>query len=289
MLITSIIFSKDRPLQLDLCLKSIHKNLQSSTRNIVIYKCSNDKYQEAYDELQSTYENVEFWPQGKSLLRDIYHSILTESDNEFFCFFVDDCIVYRNTNIDKETITNMFNDDAICCISLRLGTNVNKRSHQGVFFSDEIGQHAFHSKEWVMCSKTSVRYGNYWSYSLSVDGHIFRKSDMYKMVNELIHISKLYDNDKEWKNTPNTFEAQLQRFWTVTPNIMICPVISAVVNSPNNKTQNSHPNQHGEVYSYDQDSLLELFLSGKRINIEKLEIKDVECPHKEIDILKGLS
>lgn len=288
-MITSIIFSKDRPLQLDLCLQSINKNLKSSTRNIVIYKCSNEKYQASYDGLRIAYPNVEFWPQGKSLLRDIHHSILTESENELFCFFVDDCIVYRNVSIDKETTTNMFNDDAVCCISLRLGTNINKRSHQGVFFPDEIGKHAFLSKEWVMCSKTSVRYGNYWSYSLSVDGHIFRRNDMYKMVNELIHVSKLYNNDKDWKNTPNTFEAQLQRFWTVTPNIIICPTISAVVNSPNNKTQNSHPNQHGEVYSYDQDSLLKLFLSGKRIDIEKLEIKDIECPHKEIDILKGLS
>jgi len=288
-LITSIIFSKDRPLQLDLCLQSVNKNLKSSTRNIVIYKCSNEKYQASYDGLRAAYPDVEFWPQSKSLLKDIHHCILTESNNDYVCFFVDDCIVYRETDIDKNTINDIFKNDAVCCISLRLGMNINQRSHDNHFFPDIIGNHEFINRYWLMCSKTSVRYGNYWSYSLSVDGHIFRKKDMYEMVNELIHVSKIHKEEKNWITTPNQFESQLQRFWTITSNVMACPYVSSVVNSPNNKTQESHNNRHGDFYSYNQLELLNTFLSGKRIDLAKLDIKDINCPHTEIDILKGLS
>ncbi len=285
-MITSIIFSKDRPLQLDLCLQSIYKNLKSSTRNIVIYKCSNERYQASYDGLRTAYPDVEFWPQGKSLLKDVYHSILTESNNGYVCFFVDDCIVYRDPNINIGILDSVFYNEDVCCMSLRLGFNINQRTHGNMLFQDQIHQHQVINKEWVAFPKTSVAYGNYWSYSLSVDGHIFRKHDMQKMVNELIYISDLY---KEWKNTPNTFEAELQRFWTISPPIMICPIQSCVVNSPNNKVQESHNNTSGDLYSYDQEELLNIFLSGKRIDLDKLDIKDINCPHTEIDILKGLS
>lgn len=286
-MITSIIFSKDRPLQLDLCLKSIEENLKVSNRNIVIYKCSNGKYQSAYEELSKSHRDVEFWPQSKSIFKDIYHSILTESDNEFICFFVDDCIVYNNVYLDEKTLRQFQNGTSnFSCISLRLGQNICERSHEGVTFPD-VPVSIVYSEcgGWMAINKTNNLYGSYWSYSLSVDGHIFRKKDMEDMIIELWKVSQF----KDWKQTPNEFESALQRFWTNSPPGIICPFQSAVVNSPNNKTQDSHPNRHGDVHSYNQDTLLDMFLSGKRIEIEKLEIKNVKCPHTEIDIMKGIT
>ena len=47
-MITSIIFSKDRPLQLDLCLRTIRKNFKECSRAVIIYDCSNEDYKKQY-------------------------------------------------------------------------------------------------------------------------------------------------------------------------------------------------------------------------------------------------
>jgi hypothetical protein len=108
---------------------------------------------------------------------------------------------------------------------------------------------------------------------------------MKDMVFELWKISQF----KEWKQTPNEFEGALQRFWTITPAAIICPFQSAVVNSPNNKVQNSHQeNRSGDVFDYCEHNLLEKYESGDRIDLDKIEFPAVKCPHTEIDILKGL-
>ena len=69
---------------------------------------------------------------------------------------------------------------------------------------------------------------------------------------------------------------------------MVCPVESQVVNSPNNKVQESHDNRSGDVFDYDEKTLLEKYKTGSRINLDSLDFSDIKCPHTEIDILKGL-
>ena len=48
-MITAIVYSKDRPLQLDLCLNSIAKNFDQASDVVVIYK-SSDLYVDKSEE-----------------------------------------------------------------------------------------------------------------------------------------------------------------------------------------------------------------------------------------------
>ncbi len=171
------------------------------------------------------------------------------------------------------------------CISLRLGLNIVERQLSDGKFYPEANPIIYKiDQEFVIAKKTSTTYGSYWSYSLSVDGHIFRKKDIQKMVAELMHIKSIY----EWKNTPNEFEAALQRFWTITPQCIVTPTKSVVINSPNNKIQETHNNRFGDDHFVNKDSLLEIFKSGKRLDMNKLNIENIKCPHTEINILEGL-
>lgn len=284
-MITSIIFSKDRPLQLDLCLQSITQNFKECSRVVIIYECSSEDYKKQYMSLRDTYNKYEFWDQGSCLFRDIYHSILTESRNDFISFFTDDCIFYRPIEIGAARIKDMFDAEIIFCMSLRLGLNIVKRQlTTGQFFPETNPVLHKVDDDFVVAMKTSVNYGNYWSYSLSVDGHVFRKRDIQKMVSELLHIKSLY----EWKNTPNEFESALQRFWPVTPEGIIAPMKSVVVNSPNNRVQDTHQNRNGDYYYKTPTEMLELFSSGKRIDFNKLKIENIQSPHTEINILEAL-
>tara|TARA_R110000824_G_scaffold9932_19_gene44186 strand:+ start:1351 stop:2190 length:840 start_codon:yes stop_codon:yes gene_type:complete len=278
-MITSIIFSKDRPLQLDLCLKSLNKNFPDS-ENIVIYKNS-EAFEEAHQKLMSEHSDTEFWPQSHSLFKDVYLAIVN-TDREYICFFTDDDIVYNPLPTIRK---DMLDNEDVICFSLRMGLNINQRSHEGSTFEDIPAQLYEIDKYTVYWNKTRNTYGSYWSYSLSVDGHIFRKNDLIEMFDEMCYLNERYD----WEQTPNRIESVMQRFWTDTPPIMASFPESVMVNSPNNRVQDSHlSNKWGEVYNYDQEALLEKYMEGKRINLDLLDFSDIKCPHTEIDIMKGL-
>jgi len=280
-LITSIIFSKNRPLQLDLCLNSIKQNFPQSTQNIVLHNNSVE-FGRAHLALKKEHQDAEFWQQSESLFCDVWEAVKS-AKNDYICFFVDDCIVYNKVSIKDMEI---FNDPRLACLSLRLGANICERGCEGQIFPDKPVSYGFSEcGGWMMTNRTNNLYGSYWSYNLSVDGHIFRKKDMEEMTLELWKVSQF----KNWKQTPNEFEGALQRFWTISPQLILSPFQSAVVNSPNNKTQDSHnDNRSGDVYDYDENVLLQKYEDGARINIDDIDFSNIKCPHTELDILKGL-
>ena len=278
-MVTSIIFSKDRPLQLDLCLNSIKKNFTDSTQNIVLYNNSKE-FSEGHETLKTEHGDVEFWAQGGSLFKDVYQAI-AGSQNKYICFFTDDDIVFSQGKIYYEALDNPH----LTCVSLRMGLNICERWHDGMV-SDDLPIHIVASDEcMIWWQRTIQMYGSYWSYSLSVDGHIFRKQDMLEMMEELVFLEGV----KEWKQTPNELESAIQRFWTITPGLMAAPRHSMVVNTPNNRVQDTHiENRSGDEYDYTPQLLLHKYLSGQRIRLESLDFNEIKCPHTEIDILKGL-
>lgn len=281
-MITLIIFSKNRPLQLDLCIKSIKQNFKSCNKIIVIYK-ADEEYESSYQTLKQDYQDIDFWNQI-NFLTDI-NCAISCSENEYISFFTDDCFFYKEMEIPVEDLEQIMKYKEIACFSMRMGLNINLRSDHGEVFSDKPIL-IYDYMDYIIIPKTAHLYGSYWSYSLSVDGHIFRKNDISKMVNELIHIRPLYS----WNDNPNDFESALQRFWTTTPNFIAAEKISSVINSPNNRVQDSHKdNRYGDMYNYTSKDLLNEFLNGKRIDLSKIDIENVCCPHTEINILKYIT
>ena len=104
-------------------------------------------------------------------------------------------------------------------------------------------------------------------------------------------MSELYYLDKHFSfcQTPNCLEEKMQRFWTISPNVIVCPKQSVVVNSPNNRVSETHQeNKSGEEYNYTPEQTLDVYRQGKRIDIDLLDFSSIRCPHQEIDIMKGL-
>lgn len=281
MLITTIVFSKDRPLQLDLCLSSIRDLFPQCSKTIVIHNNA-EEFSAANSRLCVEHKNVDFWPQFPCLFKDIQVAI-ESSETDYICFMTDDCFVYDEIFFEEGILDALFSHPDVSCFSLRLGLNIDTRQIGDGYYQDKPNT-TFAYNKYLLCSKTANFYGSYWSYSLSVDGHIFRKSDILEMVNELVYLDKI----KKWKSTPNEFEGALQRFWPVTPNFISFFDQSKIVNSPNNRVQNSHNNRSGDVYDYNKYRLLNLYMSGKRITRELLDFSNVRCPHTEIDLLKGI-
>ena len=132
----NIVFSKNRPLQLDLTLKSIEKNWGG---DIDIVYTTSKEYIDSYKILAKQYPDYEFVKQGKNIFRDVYESI-DSSPDDYICFFTDDDIVYRDAGryLSCEALDSALSDTA--CLSLRLGTNISKRDISGTLVDDSIPQ-----------------------------------------------------------------------------------------------------------------------------------------------------
>jgi hypothetical protein len=302
-MLTSIVFSKDRPLQLDLCLKSIKQNLFDDNKIVVLYKTSTDLYESHYTKVKEEHDDVEFVEQGRCIFDNLVDLVSQSSD--YLSFFTDDNIVFRKVDFTMENVDVMFKaPETPCTFSLRMGVNSRTRDYgDGEQREDPVPKPIYKiempsaQEAFLLWNRTGIGLGGYWSYALSVDGHIFTKGFMLYCCEELAHLRRFYDprgvprSKHSWGQTPNEFESKLQRFYFSTTPMMASPEFSCVVNSPNNRVQSDAENRNGDHYSYDAEYLAEQFGLGKRIDVNKIDFDKVKitCPHTEIDILEGLS
>jgi hypothetical protein len=282
----NIIFSKNRPLQLDLTLKSIDKNWGGDT--YVIYK-ADKKYGEGYKHLKQEHPKVRFIQQKWKLFNEIISIISLD----YITFFTDDDVVfsYAGHLLNEEILEEVLVDSA--CLSLRLGVNVSKRDYgDGVLRDDNIPNFFPCSNNLLKWDRTSIPTGGYYSYPLSVDGHIFKKDLILPIIEEIDSWMEHCSRSLTFRcsHTPNDFESILQRFWFEVPVVMACDKFSHVVNSPNNRVQSVAKNRSGDKYPISMEDAYKIFMSGDRISLESLmkNLPNINCPHQELDLLSEL-
>ena len=279
-MITSIIFSKNRPLQLDLTIKSIKQNFPDCSQIIVLHN-NDTEFTEAHSILCEEHRDIESWQQSGSIFNDVFVASLAIQNN-LICFFTDDNIFYGLFECGNY---GFLQDEHTSCLSLRMGMNISERCHNGVTGQDKCQKMFYTDNDMIAWPKTWHGYGSYWSYDLSVDGHIFRKADIVEMMDELCFLQSRYN----WNNTPNVLESEIQRFWPIRGNYIIAPKHSVVVNSPNNRVQESHQdNRAGDVFNYDSKYLLGKYIAGNRISLQDCDFNNIKCPHTEIDLMRGI-
>ena len=95
-MISAIVFSKDRALQLDLTLSSIKRNFKQASEVLVIFQTSTEHVQ-SYQILQKEYPDTHFISQSKEgnggLFGDIEKAI-SNARQEYICFFTDYLFFY---------------------------------------------------------------------------------------------------------------------------------------------------------------------------------------------------
>lgn len=279
-MIKTIIFSKDRPLQLDLTLQSLLKNFPQSTQISVLYKASDNNYLYAYRMLKENYLHDVKIISETELFSQIYKECHTSLP--YVNFLTDDCIVYRPIVLDKG-FENLISDSSVCCFSLRLGLNTKYRSHDGVKFNDSIPRFQ-KLDEFLLWNRLSIPSGGYFSYPLSVDGHIYNRELMKTLVWKVKQVAEYVDDIPTNLWTPNTFESLLQKFFFDIPLTMICHEHSSVVNSPNNRVQKTHKNSFGQEFNYNQADLLQKYMGGFRLDLNSIDFSNIETPHQELKL-----
>lgn len=240
----AIVFSKNRPMQLDLLLTSLSRNAKGLFDITVLwtggegYRICSQEHPEArfVEEDGLTY-------QVRALLRE--GSLVT--------FLTDDDVLYRPLTAIPYLPPN------VICFSLRLGMNTN------YCYPLARSQRVPEKVAWLW-EQEDGDFG----YPMSLDGHIFRASDLIPVLGHF--------------TTPNWLEVMLMKAApTFKRPYMTCFSESRLVGLPLNRVQDEMPNRNGGTYSVQE--LNQRYLRGERIDLDALDFSDIHGAHQEIPLV----
>ena len=265
-----IVFSKDRPLQLDAALRSFMLHCLDSHRVSIqiIVMASNEHYGKAYQILEkeySSYENIIFVSEihFRQQVLDCLHS------DKYVLWLVDDNIFIRDFDLASCCHCLDLHQDALG-YSLRLGENTTycyplDKSQPlpiCVQLTPDIMKY-----DW-----TSAKYD--FGYPLEVSSSLYRTTDMLQLLTSL-----------QFHN-PNSLEAemvnQVARFQKSHP-YLLCSKHSLTFCNPINKVQNTVcANRAGKSTELTAESLLACYLKGQRIDVAAFNGFTPNACHQEV-------
>jgi hypothetical protein len=260
-----VMFSFDRPLQLYALLESIEKYVKGISEEHVIYRSSNDKFEQGYAIVKARFPKVIFHRQGDNPRADFKPLTLKASFQcpaQYILFAVDDIVVKDTVDI-TECIKAMEQYDAYGFF-LRLGKDLS----ECYSMNQKQPLPPFQEQGGVMIWQFNTGKWD-WLYPNTVDMTLYRKKDIKA--------------DLEYMNfhAPNTLEGQ----WTykirhVQHRKGVCFSKTKIVNLPLNKVQNTFP-QNRAMSEYSTNDLLNCFLKGKKMDIAPLHLVQNKAAHME--------
>jgi hypothetical protein len=244
-----LIFSKDRACQLDLLLSSIRELVSGLGTVTVIYHTTEEKFVRAYNVCKLEHPTVEFLTESD--FRSETLSWLSLSSREESVMMLVDDIVFKE-KVDFAAIAQIIaQNPQILFYSPRLGLHLtdcySMNSSQPVPSGNTQGEYFLWS--WMNAQLD-------WNYVFSVDGHVFRRSELLSWVSHL-----------DFSN-PNTFESAMQEIpkkFALTQTC-ISHIVSRLLNIPMNRVQNTYMNRCENISHVE---LNDHYLEGKRLDSKK--------------------
>lgn len=250
-----IIFSMDRAIQLEALLGSVRDKARNCGPLTVIYRATRPDHKRAYDQVLKAYADLVIPKQQETRgeFAPILLNTLVELQSECIFFLVDDNLFIERVDLSElsEAAT------AYCIPSLRLGENLTRsyvvqqqQPRPPLRPFDALARPSREEDgllQWVWSEGVLD-----WTYPLSLDGHMFRRSEFLALAQSVEFSS------------PNLLESALQDFnaffaW----RLGLCYRKSRLLNIPYNRVQTDWHNLAGEVH---QDDLLEKWNEGFRID-----------------------
>lgn len=269
--INAIVFSSDNAAQLNIFLESIIKNATDVFDLNVIFKGTNKDFNESYNRVieDKRFSNVNFEKETDNFREQVLG--ILKSKHDYFCFFLDDNILYKEIKIE-EISSQIESDDDVVCFSLRLGENTTKCYTLGAenVMSDIEDCRDFMKWDWTL------HYLDF-GYPFSTEGHIYRRKDIYKLTRKSAFV-----NSEE-------LEASLFEYTETFPrNKIVSYKESALVGAPAGRVQESIEDETEIKYKESEakvrrNKMNKMFLDGSFINLESIDFSNIEGCHQKLD------
>lgn len=246
-MINVILWSKDRAAQLDLTLQTYKKHFkewESQSLNI-IYKVSNDQYNDGYNMVKLLHPEFNFVKETNFRTNTL--DMIFSSKKEYTAFLVDDDVFIDDFTLESKEFKEFDDNPLIATISPRMGRNINYCYTENRPAKQPIINEKNMWKWRENCSGD-------WSYPFSVAAfNIFRKNDLNPLPNIPFRAT-------------NTFEAAMCNIPFSARDWMICFDTPKTFTGANNRVQVENLNRTENCNSI--DSLNTEFLSGKRLDAD---------------------
>ncbi len=256
-----IVFSKDRPAQLDLLLRSLQRCVLGDrrVRARVLFAASDGGFAAGY-RLVGERHGARVQMVGERSFRDDTRALLADATPAVL-FLVDDVVVLKPFGPDLPALRAFLGDRTLACLSLRLHPGIKRCYTKG----HETPPPAFlPGLRWAWRGQAGD-----WGYPMSLDGHVFRREDIVPLV-----------ATREFRH-PNSLESVLAE-QPLAQELMVCQPAASVVNIPANRVQGDFPNRSmgGDVAAMNRR-----FLAGEELDLEAvLAAHTGEAVHQEIEL-----
>ncbi len=289
--VQTLIFSKDRPLQLHGTLESLRLRCRESAALpvSVICKASEAAYADGYDILKKEFGGrlqVEWIMETdfkKDLLaqvedpgsagRGLLHRLLLRRPGvrrPHVMFLVDDNLFIRDFSM-QQVVRKLDATPSSIGFSLRVGKNTSycysNRCDQAFPRFTERG-------DGILEFSWPGQEGDF-GYPLEVSSSVYRTVDVITLLRTLPY------------SNPNRLEQGLSvssRLFARKHGRLLCFEQSVAFCAPVNKVQSILDNRAGSTDEYSSGALNRLFLDGARIDVEKLNCFVPNAAHQEIDL-----
>jgi len=267
-----VIFSRDRALQLQGTLASfkLHCDEANNTRILVLYRATGPHFAEAYRQLK--YELADqlriTWLQEERFKNDLLKGLNRYRSNlKQVLFVVDDCLFVRPFSLKQLNHTLEADQEAIG-FSLRLGRNTSW------CYATDRPQAPPHFEE----RPEGLRF-RWWGqegdfgYPLELSSSLYRWRDLRTMLKWLPY------------SNPNRLEqglARLRMAWAKRRPWLWCAGYSLAFCAPINKVQAVLNNRAGDSQPNGAEALNQLFLKGKRVEVDGLTGFTPRACHEEL-------
>ena len=294
--IITLIFSKNRPLQLSLLLDSFYNQcLQPNATDIYVVYAYDQEYRNSYHQLieeqkEKERNNIQFIDENCFI--SFKSSFVYETKNyEYIMFLVDDNIFTNKFDLSQIKSLLEYNMDAVG-FSLRLGKNtkncyplkkeqeipkavghnyiINFSSLHEIMekgFLPEVNFYVF-AFDWT---KSQLDF----NYALEISSSVYRIKDVRALLENF-----------RYKN-PNELEAQLYaNLWQFYNKPKLLSYYRSVAFcAPMNKVQNvALNNRFSNINIYDSNNMLKMYENGFRIDWKKFDGFTSNGCHQEVEL-----
>lgn len=269
----TVIFSKDRPLQLEGTLASFFLHCRDSERAKVhvLYRSSTSRFSSQYDILKRTYPHVTFVQEEN--FRGQFLALLT---TEKALFLVDDNIFTGDFWV-ADVCAALDAHPAALGFSLRLGVNttycypLDKQQALPPFQPAGVAQDRKRILSYLW-HRASYDFG----YPLEVSSSVYRVPDLLPLLHKISF------------NHPNSLEGELAAnaaSYAPSKPQLLCFEQSVTFCNPINKVQSvAAENRAGEFFGYSSEELLEIYERGDRLDVARYSGHIPNACHQEVPL-----
>jgi hypothetical protein len=273
--IDALIFSRNRPMQLEACLRSLRENAPQIEEPHVIYTSTDVTADAGYrliDHASLILDGPSFSDTALTVLASL---------SEYVLLLCDDAITYRP--LPAGDPLDGFTDDVLC-LSLRLGRNTTY-CHPRDLWHDVPAfaeRPPFITWRWRDSPEGELfnwqgREGDF-GYPYSLDGTIHRRDSLLKWVRDS---STAFTNPNQMEGCVVSSIGQRQD----TPPLMASYPLSCQVGLPINTVNQTHGNRFGLEHPVEVAELNRRFLEGERIDFAAMDWTDVHGAHQEMPLV----